>query len=118
MRVLVSTSLFVLALGCQPQSELEFQHLSTMKAKTQGLVLMDDGQVGHAGMAGTTCRFDTLNGWLIDDFDLPTEDEVTQSAGATISHDFDRVLQSAVDAGFEPVHREPLPLPDQRQPAA
>jgi len=53
-----------------------------------------------------------------DDFDLPTEDEVTQSAGATISHDFDRVLQSAVDAGFEPVHREPLPLPDQRQPAA
>jgi len=75
MRVLVSTSLFVLALGCQPQSELEFQHLSTMKAKTQGLVLMDDGQVGHAGMAGTTCRFDTLNGWLIDDFDLPTREE-------------------------------------------
>jgi hypothetical protein len=46
-----------------------------MKARTKGLVLMDDGQIGHAGMVGTTCRFDTLNGWLIDDFDLPTRDE-------------------------------------------
>ncbi len=51
-----------------------------------------------------------------DDFDLPTEDEVTQSAGATISHDFDDVLQSARDAGYEPVFREPLPLPERRQP--
>jgi len=46
-----------------------------------------------------------------DDFDLPTEDEVTQSAGATISHDFDRLLQAARDVGYEPVRRDPLPLP-------
>jgi cyclic dehypoxanthinyl futalosine synthase len=46
-----------------------------------------------------------------NDFDLPTEDEVTQSAGATISHDFEAVLQSAKAAGYEPVHRAPLPLP-------
>lgn len=46
-----------------------------------------------------------------DDFDLPTEDEVTQSAGATVSHDFEAVLQSARDAGYTPTHRPPLPLP-------
>ncbi len=49
-----------------------------------------------------------------DDFDLPTEDEVTQKAGATISHEFDRVLQAASDAGYTPVLRAPLALPDQR----
>ena len=45
-----------------------------------------------------------------DDFDIPTEDEVTEKAGATISHDFDRILQAARQAGYEPVHRSPFPL--------
>ena len=49
-----------------------------------------------------------------DDFDLPTEDEVTQSAGASISHDFDAVLASARQCGYEPVHRRPLALPRAR----
>lgn len=44
-----------------------------------------------------------------DDFDLPTEDEVTQSAGATISHDFEGVLNSARELGFDPQHRPPFP---------
>lgn len=44
-----------------------------------------------------------------DDFDLPTEDEVTQKAGATISHDFARVLEAARRQGQEPVLRAPLP---------
>jgi len=74
MRML-AISFLAFGVACQPESDLEFHHLSTMKAKTKGLVLMDSGQIGHAGMAGTTCRFDTLNGWLIDDFDLPTRDE-------------------------------------------
>jgi cyclic dehypoxanthinyl futalosine synthase len=52
-----------------------------------------------------------------DDFDLPTEDEVTQKAGATIDHDFARVLQAARDAGYEPVRRDPFPLPDLRSAA-
>lgn len=47
-----------------------------------------------------------------DDFDLPTEDEVTQKAGATISHEFEVILESARRLGFEPVHRAPLALPD------
>jgi cyclic dehypoxanthinyl futalosine synthase len=44
-----------------------------------------------------------------NDFDLPTEDEVTQKAGATISHAFAAVLKHAEDLGFRTVHRHGLP---------
>jgi cyclic dehypoxanthinyl futalosine synthase len=40
-----------------------------------------------------------------DDFDLPIEDEVTQKAGATISLNFERILDVARGLGFEPVYR-------------
>jgi cyclic dehypoxanthinyl futalosine synthase len=40
-----------------------------------------------------------------DDFDLPIEDEVTQKAGATISLDFDRILNHARQLGFTPEYR-------------
>ncbi len=40
-----------------------------------------------------------------DDFDLPIEDEVTQKAGATISLNFDRILQVAQGLGFTPQYR-------------
>ena len=40
-----------------------------------------------------------------DDFDLPIEDEVTQKAGATISLDFERILNYARELGFEPEYR-------------
>jgi cyclic dehypoxanthinyl futalosine synthase len=40
-----------------------------------------------------------------DDFDLPIEDEVTQMAGATISLQFDRILEVARELGFEPAYR-------------
>ena len=44
-----------------------------------------------------------------EDIDLPTEDEVTQKAGATISLDFERILNAAKSLGFIPVHRDPFP---------
>lgn len=44
-----------------------------------------------------------------NDFDLPTEDEVTQKAGATISHDFGRILDAAENIGFRCVHRAAFP---------
>ncbi len=53
-----------------------------------------------------------------DDFDLPTEDEVTQQAGATVSHDFQSILDSARELGFEPVHRAPLPRWNERAEAS
>ena len=40
-----------------------------------------------------------------DDFDLPIEDEVTQKAGATISLNFEKILDVARGLGFEPVYR-------------
>jgi cyclic dehypoxanthinyl futalosine synthase len=40
-----------------------------------------------------------------DDFDLPIEDEVTQKAGATISLDFDRILDYARELGYTPTYR-------------
>jgi len=53
-----------------------------------------------------------------NDFDLPTEDEVTQQAGATVSHDFHRILDCAEREGFRPVHRLPLErCPDPARPA-
>jgi cyclic dehypoxanthinyl futalosine synthase len=40
-----------------------------------------------------------------DDFDLPIEDEVTQKAGATISLQFDAILDVARSLGFQPTYR-------------
>ena len=45
-----------------------------------------------------------------DDFDLPTEDEVTQKAGATVSHEFEKVLNYAKELSIEPVYRRPFAL--------
>ncbi|MBM4251240.1 MAG: radical SAM protein [Deltaproteobacteria bacterium] len=43
-----------------------------------------------------------------NDFDIPTEDEVTQKAGATISLEFERILAAARRAGYEPQLRRPF----------
>lgn len=40
-----------------------------------------------------------------DDFDLPMEDEVTQKAGATISLEFEKILDVARRLGFTPQYR-------------
>ena len=40
-----------------------------------------------------------------DDFDLPIEDEVTQKAGATISLNFEKILNVARELGFQPSYR-------------
>lgn len=40
-----------------------------------------------------------------DDFDLPIEDEVTQKAGATISLDFEAILNYARELGYSPMYR-------------
>jgi cyclic dehypoxanthinyl futalosine synthase len=44
-----------------------------------------------------------------DDFDLPIEDEVTQTAGATISLNFDAMLSAARTLGFTPTYRHLAP---------
>lgn len=64
----------LLAAACS-SDELSISHMSIMQSQTRGVVLYDDGQRGHAAMWDTTCEFDTLNGWIISDHDLPTEAE-------------------------------------------
>ncbi len=49
--------------------------------------------------------------WGADDFDLPIEDEVTQSAGATINLDFDALLARARALGFAPRYRRVASAP-------
>ncbi len=44
-----------------------------------------------------------------NDFDLPTEDEVTVKAGATISLDFERILDAAKGLGFKTIERPAWP---------
>ena len=67
--------------------------------------------VRHVRTSVLTRNEDALEGlrYGADDFDLPTEDEVTQKAGATITHDFARVLEAARRQGYEPVLRTPFP---------
>lgn len=45
-----------------------------------------------------------------NDFDLPTEDEVTQKAGATISHDFETILKTAETLNIKAIERAPWPV--------
>lgn len=66
----------------------------------------------HLRTSVLTRNEDALQGllWGANDFDLPTEDEVTQKAGATISHEFEAVLASAGRLGFDVVRRRPFPV--------
>lgn len=66
----------------------------------------------HIRTSVLTKNEDALRGLAFgaDDFDLPTEDEVTQKAGATISHEFDALLDQARREGFRPVLRPAFPL--------
>ena len=43
-----------------------------------------------------------------NDFDIPVEDEVTQKAGATISHDIKNLLAACKQQEILPVARKPF----------
>lgn len=49
-----------------------------------------------------------------NDFDLPTDDEVTLKAGATISLEFDKILDCAQKLGFETRMRKAFAVPETR----
>jgi cyclic dehypoxanthinyl futalosine synthase len=63
----------------------------------------------HVRTSVLTKNSDALLGlrYGADDFDLPTEDEVTQKAGATISLEFDQILKAGRELGFKLVKRNP-----------
>lgn len=66
----------------------------------------------HIRTSVLTRNQDALRGLLFgaNDFDLPTEDEVTQKAGATISHDFSEILAFGENQGFKLRERQPFVL--------
>lgn len=68
--------------------------------------------VPHIRTSVLTKNEDALLGlhYGANDFDLPTEDEVTTKAGARISHEFQAILESCRAQGFEPKHRKPFGL--------
>lgn len=68
--------------------------------------------IKHIRTSVLTKNADALKGlsYGANDFDLPTEDEVTQKAGASISHDFSTLLSAARKQGFEPVLRAAFPI--------
>lgn len=56
---------------------------STFEGETKGLVLHETGDGGHAGMFETNCPFETVNGTVTGDYDLPGEGEDVQDGEAT-----------------------------------
>lgn len=66
--------------------------------------------ITHIRTSVLTKNEKALDGLLFgaNDFDLPTEDEVTQKAGATVTHEFEKVLGYASEIGITPVYREPF----------
>ncbi|MBP9706242.1 MAG: radical SAM protein [Oligoflexales bacterium] len=66
----------------------------------------------HIRTSVLTRNQDALRGLQFgaNDFDLPTEDEVTQKAGATISHDFAEILAFGENQGFKLRERHPFEL--------
>lgn len=66
----------------------------------------------HIRTSVLTKNEEALQGLLYgaNDFDLPIEDEVTQKAGATVSVEFESILQAARMLGYTPVHRAPFTI--------
>jgi len=89
----------------------EISHAEYLRWLAVSRIYLDN--IKHIRTSVLTRNADALQGlaWGADDFDLPTEDEVTEKAGATISHDFETILQTARDLGIHPEHRAPLAVP-------
>lgn len=63
--------LLALPLAACGTGQVELIHHSTMLNATRGVVMLEEG-VGHGAMLETTCSFNTLEGHVINDVNLPT----------------------------------------------
>ncbi|TNE84444.1 MAG: hypothetical protein EP330_29975 [Deltaproteobacteria bacterium] len=85
MRFLCLLSLASLV-GCATEGT-SFDYQSTLSRNTRGLVLHEDGSKGHAGMLGTNCPFETEQGTVTGDYQLPDEGEKVVDSGDLIGED-------------------------------
>lgn len=84
MRALI---LFVIPslVACTAESApTDFGYRSSLARETAGLELHYDGEGGHAGMFDTNCPFETRNGMVTGDYDLPGSGEHIQDAEPTV----------------------------------
>jgi hypothetical protein len=75
--------LLALAAGCTSAEPSDFGFRTDFSKQTRGLILHEDGEAGHAGMYGTNCPFETFNGGVTGDYDLPEEGEDIQDGEET-----------------------------------
>lgn len=83
MRLFSTLTAAVALVGCAPGDASDFEYRATFSTQTRGIVLHDDGDAGHAGMYGTNCPFETKNGTVTGDYDLPDEGEEIQDSETT-----------------------------------
>lgn len=76
-------ALLILA-ACSPTDDAsDFAYETTFNKRTNGVILHEDGDSGHAGMFGTNCPFDVESGAVTGDYDLPGSDEEIQDGEPT-----------------------------------
>jgi hypothetical protein len=70
-------------IACSPgvESDGVIAYRSTMDIAVEGVALHADGGIGHAGMYGTNCPFETTHGEVTGDVDLEGQDEEVQDVG-------------------------------------
>lgn len=81
MRFVSLAAALALASGCAPVPDQGLRLRSVLQRDTAGLVLHADGFTGHAGMFGSNCPFETEEGRVTGDYDLPGEGEVVVDHG-------------------------------------
>lgn len=82
MRIIGPITLAMMV-GCTSETD-SFDYQSTLDRSTRGLVLHEDGEIGHAGMLGTNCPFETSEGKVTGDYDLPDNNETIVDSGDLI----------------------------------
>ena len=86
MRTLPVLAVPVLLVACSSEPT-GFDHQAQLERPVRGVVLHDDGTTGHAGMFGTNCPFETVQGTVTGDYALPGEGEEVQDGGDLIGED-------------------------------
>lgn len=85
------SALILLALasaGCQTES-VHLQHNSTLTNATRGVAMLGNG-IAHGAMLETTCLFNSVDGFVMADIDLPTSNE--RIGGAMVDERGTRVV--------------------------
>ncbi len=79
----MSYLMYLLACGGTDEARSPVAFRSTLRTPTAGVELFDNGETGRAGMYDVSCPFQTINGTVTGDYDMPGEGETVTDAGDT-----------------------------------